>query len=145
MRQALELDPAFRNLHSSTMFESLTSNVLIQVQPAYVKDQSSPERDYYFFAYEVTIHNQSERSLQLMRRHWVITDGLGRVEEVEGEGVVGKQPLLEPGERFQYTSFCPLPTPTGSMQGSYFFKDKRGEFVEVKIPMFLLCEPSHFH
>lgn len=143
--QQVHLDLVFHCPHSSPMFESITSNVLVQVQPAYIEEQSSPDKNRFFFAYEVTIQNQSERALQLMRRHWIITDGLGRTEEVEGEGVVGQQPRLEPGERFQYTSFCPLTTPTGSMQGSYFFRDSQGENVEVKIPIFLLCEPGHFH
>lgn len=127
------------------MFEEITSNIVIQVLPTYIPEQSAPDKNYYFFAYQVTIRNQSERRLQLLRRHWIITDGFGRIEEVEGEGVVGLKPNLEPGEHFQYTSFCPLPTPTGSMQGRYLFQDPRGEQLEVKIPLFLLCEPGHFH
>ena len=127
------------------MFEKVTGDVLVQVSPAYVKEQSQPERGHYFFAYKVVIHNQGDKPLQLLRRHWIITDGEGRVEEVEGDGVVGQQPRLEPGERFQYTSFCPLQTPTGNMQGTYFLEDAEKKILEVKIPMFLLCEPSHFH
>src|SRR5688572_8944904 len=127
------------------MFELVTEKVLVQVHPAYIKEQSDPTKDYYFFAYQVHILNNSDRALKLLRRHWIITDGLGRTEEVEGDGVVGEQPILGPGERYQYTSFCPLSTPTGNMRGSYFFEDPDKKTVEIKIPLFLLCEPSHFH
>src|SRR5690606_25434616 len=111
----------------------------------YVKEQSAPEKSYYFFAYQVTIHNRSSKTLKLIKRHWIIKDGTGRIEEVEGEGVVGQQPILEPDEHFQCTSFCPLPTPTGSMHGSYWLRDAEGEWVEAQIPEFILAEPSHFH
>lgn len=127
------------------MFELVTDNVLIRVFPAYIKEQSNPSESYYFFAYQVSIINQSLQALQLLRRHWIITDAQGNVEEVEGEGVVGQKPTLNPGEQFQYTSFCPLPTPTGHMQGRYFFSDPNGQTVEIKIPQFFLCEPGHYH
>ncbi len=127
------------------MYKSKTHDITIEVSPAYIPEQSEPERDHYFFSYHVKICNESKRDVQLLRRHWIITDGFGQVEEVEGPGVIGVQPTLKPGEVFEYSSFCPLPTPTGSMHGSYLMVDKAGEPLEVQIPMFVLTEPSQFH
>jgi ApaG protein len=127
------------------MFEAVTKNVRVQVQPSYVKDESDPAQDYYFFAYKVNIRNESERSIQLMSRHWVIKDAYGNVEEVRGPGVVGLQPKLGPGEAFEYSSFCPLNTPTGSMQGTYQMVSDKGDQFDIEIPLFILAEPSHYH
>ena len=127
------------------MFEAVTKNIQIQVEPTYVRDQSDPRQNYYFFSYTVRIKNTSSSAVQLVSRHWIITDGFGQVEEVVGPGVVGQQPRLEPGDQFEYSSFCPLNTPTGSMQGKYTMVDSRGEKFEVNIPMFILCEPDHYH
>lgn len=127
------------------MFEAVTNQIRVQVVPAYVKDQSAPEQQHYFFSYTVDIHNGGNQTVQLVSRHWIITDGAGHVEEVEGPGVVGQQPTLEPGESFQYSSFCPLPTPTGSMEGSYLMVSGKGEKFEVQIPRFILVEPAHYH
>jgi ApaG protein len=110
----------------------------VDVQPRFLPDQSAPEQHVWTFAYTVTITNTGEVPAQLISRHWVITNELGEREEVKGLGVVGQQPLLKPGESFEYTSGCRLRTATGSMQGSYFCVAEDGERFEVEIPMFLL-------
>jgi len=115
----------------------------VQVEPQYLPEQSAPAEDVYSFAYTITITNTGEVAAQLISRHWVITDALGESEEVKGLGVVGHQPLLKPGEAFQYTSGCRLRTPNGSMQGSYFCVAEDGERFEVDIPMFVLDDGSH--
>jgi ApaG protein len=127
------------------MFEAVTLNVRVQVEPSYVRDESDPKQEYYFFAYKVRIRNESEQQIQLMSRHWVIKDAYGNTEEVRGPGVVGLQPKLGPGEHFEYSSFCPLNTPTGSMQGTYQMVSDKGEKFDVEIPMFILSEPNHYH
>lgn len=127
------------------MFESITHNIRVRVTPRYVPEQSDPSRPLYFFAYQVEIENQADFPAQLLARHWVIQDGQGRTQEVNGDGVVGLQPIIAPGECFQYASFCPLSTPTGSMRGHYVMKLINGEEVEAEIPLFILAEPSHFH
>ena len=127
------------------MFEATTHDIKIEVQPAYVREQSNPVQSHYFFSYRVKIINQSSKKVQLLSRHWVITDAFGQVEEVVGPGVIGQQPTLEPGHSFEYSSFCPLSTPTGSMQGSYTMVDQKGHQIEVKIPLFVLTEPNHYH
>lgn len=127
------------------MFQAVTENIKIEVEPTYIPDQSDPAQAYYFFSYRVRITNDSDETVQLVSRHWIITDGFGQVEEVVGPGVIGQQPTLKPSESFEYTSFCPLATPTGTMQGKYVMKNPKGAEVEVKIPLFILCEPTHFH
>ncbi len=127
------------------MFEATTRKVRVQVEPSFVRDESDPSQDYYFFAYKVRIQNGGELPLQLMSRHWVIKDAFGNVEEVRGPGVVGLQPKLKPGEMFEYSSFCPLNTPTGSMQGTYQMVSEKGETFDVEIPLFILSEPNHYH
>jgi ApaG protein len=110
----------------------------VQVIPQFLPDQSSAEQRLFSFAYTITISNSGEVPAQLISRHWIITDALGQVEEVKGLGVVGHQPLLKPGEAFEYTSGCRLRTPTGTMQGSYFCVAEDGERFEVQIPAFVL-------
>jgi ApaG protein len=110
----------------------------VQVHPQYLPEQSAPEQELYSFAYTITITNSGEVPAQLISRHWIITNALGQVEEVKGLGVVGHQPLLKPGEAFEYTSGCRLRTPTGTMQGSYFCVAEDGERFEVDIPAFVL-------
>ncbi len=127
------------------MFEATTSNISIEVEPSYVQEQSDPLQSYYFFSYRVRISNKGKSKIQLVSRHWIITDGFGQVEEVAGPGVVGMQPTLGPGESFEYESFCPLATPTGSMQGTFSMLDGKGDKIEVQIPMFILAEPNHYH
>lgn len=113
--------------------------------PHYLANQSEPDEDHYVFAYTVTIRNTGEIAGQLMSRHWIITDGDGQVHEVRGEGVVGKQPVIQPGESFEYTSGCPLSTPVGSMKGSYQCVATDGTRFEASIPEFVLSMPSTLH
>ncbi len=127
------------------MFEALTQKIRVQVQPAYVHEHSDPKQNHYFFSYTVRISNEGSETVQLVARHWIIKDGFGTTEEVAGDGVVGQQPTLKPGDVFEYSSFCPLATPTGSMSGSYLMKSKSGEELKVEIPMFILSEPNHYH
>lgn len=127
------------------MFEATTENIKIEVHPTYFKEESDPRKPVYCFRYRVRITNQSSVSVQLMHRHWVIVDGTGQTEEVKGPGVIGQQPIIAPGSMFEYESFCPLSTPTGSMHGSYEMVKQGGDKVDIKIPKFLLIEPGHFH
>jgi ApaG protein len=110
----------------------------VEVEPQYLPEQSAPGQDLYSFAYTITITNTGEVPAQLISRHWIIADALGHIEEVKGLGVIGQQPLLKPGEAFQYTSGCRLRTAAGSMQGSYFCVAEDGERFEVEIPPFVL-------
>jgi ApaG protein len=110
----------------------------VDVQPRYLPEQSAPEQHVWTFAYTITVTNTGEVPAQLISRHWVITNELGEVEEVKGLGVVGQQPLLKPGESFEYTSGCRLRTASGSMRGSYFCVAEDGERFEVDIPLFVL-------
>jgi ApaG protein len=121
---------------------AVTRGILVEVVSAYVPERSSPDDDEYFFAYTVRIANGGGDTVQLIDRHWIITDGTGHVEEVRGPGVVGKQPTLGPGEHFQYTSACPLPTRYGSMRGSYGMVLADGTRFEVAIPTFELEVPA---
>jgi ApaG protein len=117
----------------------------IQVQPQYLEEQSEPEQGRYLFAYTVTIRNTGEVTAQLVSRHWIITDSDGQIEEVRGPGVVGEQPVLKPGQSFQYTSGCPLATPVGSMHGSYQCIAEDGTAFEATIPEFVLSVPRTLH
>jgi ApaG protein len=115
------------------------------VVPQYLEDQSNPVRHEYAFAYTVTIVNSGEVPAQLIGRHWIITDATGHVEEVRGLGVVGNQPLLKPGERFEYTSWTRLNTPHGVMQGTYFCMTDAAEAFEAPIPAFTLARQQSLH
>ena len=114
----------------------------VEVEPAYLAEQSAPEQGVFTFSYTITITNVGEVAAQLISRHWLITDSAGAVQEVKGLGVVGHQPLLQPGQSFQYTSGCRLPTPSGTMQGSYFCVADDGERFETAIEPFLLEDGS---
>ena len=114
----------------------------VDVEPQYLPEQSAPAQDIYSFAYTITITNTGEVPAQLISRHWIIANALGELEEVKGLGVVGHQPLLKPGEAFQYTSACRLSTPSGTMHGSYFCVAEDGERFEVEIPVFALDDGS---
>jgi ApaG protein len=118
-------------------YSEKTNDIEITVTPAFVPEQSNPALEQFLFAYHVRIRNDGSERVQLLSRHWVITDGHQRIQEVEGDGVVGKQPVLGPGESFSYTSACPLTTPTGNMRGTYLMVSGRGQF-RVKIPLFFL-------
>ena len=110
----------------------------VQVLPQFLPEQSAPEQGIWSFAYTITITNAGEIPAQLISRHWIITNEIGEIEEVKGLGVVGHQPLLKPGESFEYTSGCRLRTASGSMKGSYFCVAEDGERFEVEIPEFVL-------
>jgi ApaG protein len=114
----------------------------VEVQPRYLPEQSAPQQQIWSFAYTITIRNVGEVPAQLVSRHWVITNELGEVEEVKGLGVVGQQPLLKPGEAFEYTSGCRLRTASGTMQGSYFCVADDGERFDVEVPLFVLDDGS---
>jgi ApaG protein len=119
--------------------------IQVQVQSEYLASQSNPDESRYVFAYHVTITNTGSHSAQLLTRHWVIMDGEARVQEVRGEGVVGEQPQLEPGESYEYSSGTVLETPVGSMHGSYGMIDADGEPFEAAIPAFTLAIPRILH
>lgn len=117
----------------------------ITVRPQFVAEHSRPDEDKFLFAYTVTIRNTGDVTAQLISRHWIITDANNRIEEVQGLGVVGEQPVLQPGEAFEYTSGCPIATPVGSMRGSYQCIAEDGTAFEAAIPEFILSMPRTLH
>jgi ApaG protein len=114
----------------------------VQVEGMYVPERSAPRESQYFFAYHVRISNQGPAAAQLVSRHWIITNADGEVQEVKGPGVVGEQPLLGPGDEFEYTSYCPLTTAVGTMHGSYTMVDAGGDTFEARIAPFTLAAPN---
>ena len=118
-----------------------TRGIEVSVESRYVPERSSPDDGAWFFAYTVTLHNVGSDTVQLISRHWIITDADGHVEEVRGPGVVGAQPVLKPGERFQYTSACPLRTAFGTMHGTYQMVTEDGEQFDAEIAPFSLSTP----
>lgn len=126
---------------SAYPYEAETDGIIVRVRPAFIEAQSAPEEDRFLWAYQIEIENRGPRTLQLMTRHWRITDGDGRMQEVKGEGVVGQQPVLRPGAVFEYTSGCPLTTPSGLMVGSYDLADPSGATLTARIPAFSLDSP----
>ena len=127
---------------SKCVYEATTRNIRVLVEPEFLAGQSKPEDSYYVWAYTVTLENHGDEVVTLKTRHWKITDGLGRAQEVRGKGVVGETPTLEPGEGFTYTSGTPLPTPSGFMTGSYQMITGTGEPFDVDIPLFSLDSPD---
>jgi ApaG protein len=123
------------------MYSETTRGITVTVKPFYLEDQSSPGDGHYVWAYRVRIHNTSNDTVQLLRRRWTITDARGRVQEVQGSGVVGEQPTLKPGDSFEYTSGTPLPTPSGIMVGAYTMESTHGDKFEIKVPAFSLDSP----
>ena len=117
----------------------------VDVRPQFVPEHSNPDEDKFLFAYTVTIRNTGEVTAQLISRHWIITDAHNKIEEVQGLGVVGEQPVLKPGEAFEYTSGCPIATPVGSMRGTYQCVAEDGTRFEAPIPEFLLSMPRTLH
>ena len=122
-----------------------TRGVIVRVSVSYLPEQSEPQRGRWFWAYHVRIENEGPMSVQLLTRHWIITDGRGARHSVEGEGVVGEQPLIEPGASFDYVSGCPLSTPTGDMVGTYHMRGEDGSGFDIAIPKFLLTAPAVLH
>ena len=120
-------------------------NTQVEVQTTYISEQSDPEQNRFVFAYTITISNEGQLPAKLLARHWIITNADGKVEEVEGEGVVGEQPHLNPGEQFQYTSGTVLETPVGSMHGTYKMIADDGVEFKAEIPVFTLSVPQILH
>ena len=135
-----------RNPHrrnkNGPVYEAVTRNIMVRVVSTYLPAQSAPEESRYSWAYMIEIENHGEESVQLISRHWVITDGMNRSEEVRGPGVVGEQPTLKPREAFRYSSGCPLRTPSGAMRGEYQMLTAEGEGFDVDIPEFSLDLPN---
>ena len=125
--------------------EATTRGVRVSVQSEYAAERSNPDAQQWFFLYTITIANRGTETVQLLSRHWIITDANGHVEEVRGPGVVGQQPVLPPGESFTYTSGCPLTTPFGTMEGTYQMATPSGETFDAKIAPFTLSEPYTVH
>jgi ApaG protein len=120
------------------MYQAVTRNIEVMVTPKFLPERSSQEKNYFFWAYTIEISNHGSETVQLKTRHWRITDAFGRVQEVRGAGVVGEEPVLEPGASYEYTSGVPLPTPSGFMAGTYGMVSARGEKFDVDIPPFSL-------
>lgn len=127
-----------------TMSDS-SNKINVEILPAYLAEQSDPSNDHYVFSYTVTIRNDGKNPARLLTRHWIITDGDGQVQEVRGEGVIGEQPLLSPGEDFIYTSGTFMNTPVGTMRGSYQMISDSGELFDADIPNFTLAVPNTLH
>lgn len=122
------------------MSDTTTRGIRVEIESEYLADRS--DRETYYFAYHVRISNVGEETAQLVTRTWIITDENGRVERVHGPGVVGEFPILEPGDAFEYTSFCPLPTPMGTMHGAYTMRTRSGEQFDAEIAPFTLAVPG---
>jgi ApaG protein len=124
------------------MYQAITHGIAVTVEPQYLADRSEPEKRQFFWAYTVEIENRSIQTVQLKRRHWIITDGRGQEHKVSGPGVIGEEPVIAPGESFRYTSGCPLDTPDGFMVGTYEMIGHSGERFTVAIPAFSLDIPA---
>ena len=124
------------------MSDTTTNGIRVQVETRYLPEQSSPRDNQYLFAYRIRISNEGTDTAQLISRHWVITDADGHVEQVQGPGVVGEQPVLGPGSSFEYTSFCPLRTSVGTMQGTYQMVKANGDGFDAVIAPFTLATPN---
>jgi ApaG protein len=123
-------------------YRAVTRDIEVRVTPRFLKERSSPEKDQYFWAYTIEIVNRGAETVQLKTRHWRITDAMGRTQEVRGAGVVGEQPVLKPGQSFEYTSGVPLTTGSGFMVGTYGMMSARGERFDIEIPPFWLDSPN---
>lgn len=123
-------------------FHATTRDVTVHAAVTFLPEQSEPDRGRWFWAYHIRIENQGDQPVQLLTRHWIITDGRGAQHMVDGDGVVGEQPVVQPGKSYDYVSGCPLNTPNGSMKGSYRMIDVGGETFEVAIPHFALIAPA---
>lgn len=121
------------------------NKILVEASPHFIAEQSAPDQDRYVFAYTITITNAGEQPAKLLTRHWLITDANGKIQEVRGDGVVGEQPYLKPGESFRYTSGAILETPVGTMHGSYTLRAEDGDNFDTSIPKFTLSIPRTLH
>jgi ApaG protein len=125
-----------------TPYRAVTRQIEVKVIPRFLPERSSPENGYFFWAYTITLTNLSGDTVQLKTRHWRITDALGRLQEVRGAGVVGEEPVLKPGDNYEYTSGVPLPTASGFMSGTYGMVSATGESFDIDIPAFSLDTPQ---
>ncbi len=132
---------ASRKLQDTAMYSQTTRSITVIVKPIYLEDQSSPGDNHFVWAYRIRIENNGDETVQLLRRHWKITDAIGRIQEVQGAGVVGEQPVLHPGDYYEYTSGTPLNTPSGIMVGTYQMETEDGERFEIAVPAFSLDSP----
>ena len=123
------------------MYTATTRNITVRVQPQFLAEQSDPVSDQYVWLYTINIENGGMEAVQLLNRHWIITNAVGHVEEVQGPGVIGEQPVLQPGDSFQYTSCCPLRTPSGMMVGTFEMVGPGDERFDIDIPAFSLDSP----
>ena len=123
------------------MYTATTRNITVKVEPQFLSEQSDPASDQYVWLYTINIENGGTEVVQLLNRHWIITNAMGHVEEVQGPGVIGEQPVLQPGDSFQYTSGCPLRTPSGMMVGTYEMAGPGDERFDIDIPAFSLDSP----
>jgi ApaG protein len=123
------------------MSEAVTRSIRVAVASEFAPERSNPPQNQWFFLYTIRITNEGAETVKLLSRHWIITDAIGATREVRGSGVVGEQPVLAPGESFEYTSGCDLPTPYGSMRGTYQMVNDQREHFEIEIPIFALTEP----
>jgi ApaG protein len=139
-----KLSPSQHKEHTFTS-EAVTHGVRVQVESRYSASHSQPQFKRWFFLYKVKITNESQQTVRLISRHWIIEDADGRREDVRGPGVVGEQPVLSPGESFEYTSGCPLTTPFGSMRGTYQMTTDGGKLFDAEIAAFTLSEPTNVH
>ncbi len=128
-----------------SLYNCTTRLIRITAEPVFLDDESQPEDNYFVWAYTIVIENTGEEVVQLLNRYWKITDAYGRVQEVRGPGVVGEQPVLSPGDSYEYTSGTPLPTPTGIMAGNYEMTTQTGEKFEAEVPAFSLDCPYAVH
>ena len=129
-------------MHDTQPYVAETEGVIVRVRPSYLAGQSDPDEGRWVWAYQIEIENQGPEAVKLMARRWVITDASGHVETVRGPGVVGEQPLIAPGDSYSYASGCPLPTPSGSMEGAFMMTDAVGRSFEAVIPAFSLDVPG---
>lgn len=125
-------------------YSTETSDIQVEVVPFYVSERSDPSNNQYFYAYTIRITNNSERSCKIIHRHWKIKDGNGKVFEVQGSGVIGEQPMIPPGDYYEYTSFCPLHSPFGNMRGKYQMIDEFGNRFWIEVPLFFFRQPETF-
>jgi ApaG protein len=126
-------------------YSARTRGVIVRVSVSFMPDQSEPARDRWFWTYHIRIENDGPMAIQLLTRHWLITDGRGARHEVRGDGVIGEQPMIEPGQHYDYVSGCPLQTQSGSMEGSYRMTSEDGQSFNVAIPRFALIAPTVTH
>lgn len=122
-------------------YKAVTRQISVSVKPFYLEDESEPDESRYIWAYQIEIENLGPDTVQLQSRHWSIINAYGQTEEVFGDGVVGEQPILEPGDAFEYTSGAPLSTPSGFMRGTYQMTDEKGKSFDIEIPIFSLDSP----